>query len=713
MTKRKLTELVELSTADDADLIHILDVSEPVVTNQNKKITVQNLLDGLGAGGDATAVVIGNGVDSVFTANHPYGQRSVFVTVHRNAAPYDIVHPELELTTSSSVTIDFNAEVPSTNEYVVLISPGSGGTGGGGTSSPLSVKGDIWGYDTSDARIPVGTDGQVLSANSATALGVEWTTVSGGEPYVEITSSSTLPVGGGTNTIAIGPSTVVTGIDSIVIGNGPSTGQQSSIALGTNASVAGNNAIAIGTSAEAGDVTAGSLPDGNESIAIGFEAKAFQSNAVQIGPGTNSNAATIQFFDSTIAGAQGIVAEVLPSVPTAFALDGTLKIDGSTQELYLRDNSAWHKVGGLSPYFVETFTGAVPTTDNPEQLAIGQGASTSISSNAIAIGLNASCAGAGVAIGGGSNATSLGIAIGNGEAGGGVNIGYSNALCVIDDIRVGNNNTSLSGTRNILIGADNITEGGVRPLILGYDNQVSGDDCISIGTDIVHNSAPAARKVSIGHGCTVGAADVIAIGSDCTAEGVNSLAIGKNANTRAATNAIAIGNSAIFSVTGMDNSILIGNGANGASTATDATFIGPSSSGTGARGVAIGNAAAANSTSGIAIGDAATAGGILETIAIGANSSSQADGGIAIGDTAVVTAANALQLGTGTNSTANTLQYLTNTIATSDGVKVPYQTTGVAPTSTPADGTLVLDNNGGTTTLWARANGAWVSLVSV
>ena len=37
MTKRKLTELVELSTADDADLIHILDVSESVVTNQNKE----------------------------------------------------------------------------------------------------------------------------------------------------------------------------------------------------------------------------------------------------------------------------------------------------------------------------------------------------------------------------------------------------------------------------------------------------------------------------------------------------------------------------------------------------------------------------------------------------------------------------------------------------------------------------------------------------
>jgi len=46
-------------------------------------------------------------------------------------------------------------------------------------------------------------------------------------------------------------------------------------------------------------------------------------------------------------------------------------------------------------------------------------------------------------------------------------------------------------------------------------------------------------------------------------------------------------------------------------------------------------------------------------------------------------------------------------------VVIPYQTTGAAPTSTPADGALVLDNNGGTITLWVRANGAWVALVSV
>lgn len=41
-------------------------------------------------------------------------------------------------------------------------------------TSPLTTKGDVFGYDTSDARVPVGADGQVLTADAAQALGVKW-----------------------------------------------------------------------------------------------------------------------------------------------------------------------------------------------------------------------------------------------------------------------------------------------------------------------------------------------------------------------------------------------------------------------------------------------------------------------------------------------------------------------------------------------------------
>lgn len=44
------------------------------------------------------------------------------------------------------------------------------------TSSPLTTKGDIWGFSTTDSRVPVGTNGQFLVADSTQATGVKWAT---------------------------------------------------------------------------------------------------------------------------------------------------------------------------------------------------------------------------------------------------------------------------------------------------------------------------------------------------------------------------------------------------------------------------------------------------------------------------------------------------------------------------------------------------------
>lgn len=45
---------------------------------------------------------------------------------------------------------------------------------------PTTTKGDLAGYSTANARVPVGTNGQVLTADSAQALGLKWAAASGG-----------------------------------------------------------------------------------------------------------------------------------------------------------------------------------------------------------------------------------------------------------------------------------------------------------------------------------------------------------------------------------------------------------------------------------------------------------------------------------------------------------------------------------------------------
>ncbi len=69
-----------------------------------------------------------------------------------------------------------------------------------GTASPLTTKGDLFGFSTVDARIPVGSNGQVLTADSAEALGVKWAAIPAGVSSlddlsdVSITSPTTLQV---------------------------------------------------------------------------------------------------------------------------------------------------------------------------------------------------------------------------------------------------------------------------------------------------------------------------------------------------------------------------------------------------------------------------------------------------------------------------------------------------------------------------------------
>jgi hypothetical protein len=67
-----------------------------------------------------------------------------------------------------------------------------------GSGSPLTTKGDLYGFDTDNNRIPVGANNTVLTADSTQALGVKWASAAGGGTVSNITSS------GGTITVTSG-----------------------------------------------------------------------------------------------------------------------------------------------------------------------------------------------------------------------------------------------------------------------------------------------------------------------------------------------------------------------------------------------------------------------------------------------------------------------------------------------------------------------------
>ena len=72
-----------------------------------------------------------------------------------------------------------------------------------GASTPLTTKGDLFGFSTLNARVPIGTNNQVLVADSTEALGLKWATPAsgGGMTLLSTTTlsstSTTISIAGG------------------------------------------------------------------------------------------------------------------------------------------------------------------------------------------------------------------------------------------------------------------------------------------------------------------------------------------------------------------------------------------------------------------------------------------------------------------------------------------------------------------------------------
>jgi len=79
---------------------------------------------------------------------------------------------------------------------------------GSDEGTDLTTKGDIHGYSTSNTRVPIGDNDQVLTADSSEALGLKWATPSGGGTWEELGHTTSLTTVGSYEELLISSLTV-------------------------------------------------------------------------------------------------------------------------------------------------------------------------------------------------------------------------------------------------------------------------------------------------------------------------------------------------------------------------------------------------------------------------------------------------------------------------------------------------------------------------
>jgi hypothetical protein len=224
----------------------------------------------------------------------------------------------------------------------------------------------------------------------------------------------------------------------------------------------------------------------------------------------------------------------------------------------------------------------------------------------------------------------------------------------------------------IAIGGSFVNNTASYSIAIGEYSYTNGEGAVVIGTN-------ASAASSIGGS--------IAIGYGTAARTTRSLIIGENSGVNATNNTdnIILGHLSGIS-SNCSESIVIGNDIDLSISTPRSCLIG--------HGVQILN----NSSNSINIGYA----NIINT---GSTFCS------ALGTNANIAASisNSVQLGTGTCSASNTLQFLTTPIANSTSIQASTQSTGVAPTSTPVNGTIIVDQSGNGR-LYVRVNNTWKSV---
>lgn len=556
--------------------------------------------------------------------------------------------------------------------------------------SPLSVKGDIYTFSTVDARLPVGSNGQILVANSSQATGLQWVAsfernwvyCNGNVNFTTAPSAGTGSIAIGdaadntsaTSCIAIGSSssTATGGSESIAIGVSAATGVlQRNIAIGKQASVTGGSAqfsIGIGYQASASggyNIALGTATTSSDySTAIGYLSSATATNATSIGRlVTNSTADSFRAGYSTTnilhlknsgnLTLEGSAAQfVAPSYTTAGLPTGTtggIVFDTTTVTPKFYNGSAWTGFGTGTVTSIDLTAPAAGITVSGGPITSSGSITLALADDLAAVeGLSTS----GVAVRTGTSTwttrtitgTSNQVTVTNGDGvAGAPTLSLPQDIATSSTVQFGKMGIGAASETASILSLSSTTLGFLPPRMTTTQRDAISTPSAGL---LIYNTTTSALNMYTSSWTAVGggtsynwlrANNNVDFTTAPTGSGSNSIILGNAAVSSTATNAIAIGTSATASG---NSSVVIGNAAT-ASTYTSCTTIGPSATcnggnlataiGTGciasaASTLAVGRDALARNTAGVGIGYTADAAG-TRSIAIGENTIAGQNGG--------------------------------------------------------------------------------------
>ena len=265
------------------------------------------------AAGSAIGLVAGNALPAASTTNSEY-----YLVVSNggtitsgNAPPATLAPPDLVLSNGTSwVEVDVStgagaisatnvsftaggdiaatnvqtaiAEVSSECRNATNITSGTLAVARGGTGLASYAKGDLVAATaaTTLAKLTVGTNGQVLKANSATATGLEWGAAATGTVTTVSSSTAALTVATATTTPALTVRSATTSVDGIVQLS-DSTSTTSSVLAATPTAVKSAYDIAAAALPKAGGTVTGDITLGTN-VGIQFEGTTDDANEIRL-----------------------------------------------------------------------------------------------------------------------------------------------------------------------------------------------------------------------------------------------------------------------------------------------------------------------------------------------------------------------------------------------------------------------------------------------